>query len=183
MSTTHAAMGALLAVPVVWAAPDLAPVAALAGYAGGIFPDLDVVYYHRRALHYPDYYWLLALPAAAFAAVQPGPGSVAVAAFLLAAAVHSVADVLGGGLGLRPWKDGDDRGVYLHSRGRWIRARKLVRYDGAPEDFLLAAALSAPGLVVFGRRVRAVLLAGLVASALYALVRKRIPEYTPERFR
>jgi hypothetical protein len=174
MSTTHAAMGALLAAPVLWNAPELAPAAALAGYAGGLFPDIDVVAVHRRTLHFPDYYWLLAAPAVVLVVLRPAPATVAGAAFLLSAALHSVTDVFGGGPGLEPWSDDDDRGVYLHSRGRWLRARGTVRYDGAPEDLALAAALTVPGLTAFGGTVRWVLLAGLAASALYTVFRKRL---------
>jgi hypothetical protein len=176
MSTTHAAMGVLLVAPLALVAPELAAVAALAAYAGGVFPDLDVVYYHRRALHYPVLYWPPALAAAVAAALWPGPATVAAAAFFAAAALHSAVDVLGGGLGLRPWENDDDRGVYLHPQGRWLRARRLVRYDGAPEDFVLATALTIPGLVAFDGPVRVLLVGGVVASLGYALVRKRVVE-------
>jgi hypothetical protein len=174
MSTTHGAMGALLAAPVLWNAPELAPAAALAGYAGGLFPDVDVVAVHRRTLHYPGYYWLLAAPGVALAALRPAPATVAGAAFLLSAALHSVTDVFGGGPGVEPWAEEDDRGVYLHSRRRWLRARGTVRYDGAPEDLALATALTLPGLAAFDGTVRWLLLAGLAASALYTVFRKRL---------
>ncbi len=98
MATTHAAAGLLLAVPLTVVAPDLAPVAALAGVAGGVFPDLDLlVGVHRKSLHFPDYYWVGAVPALAAAVVVPGPAVVAVAYFFLSAAVHSVADAFGAG--------------------------------------------------------------------------------------
>jgi len=182
MSTTHAAMGTVLAAPLVWIAPEFATIAGVAAYAGGIFPDLDVVYRHRRALHYPAYYWLLGVPVVGLAVLFPGPATVAAAAGLLSAAVHSAVDALGGGLGLRPWATDDDRGVYLHPRGRWLRAREVVRYDGAPEDLLLAAALTVPAALAFDGPLRVVLLAGLAVSAVYVVVRKRVPELTPDRF-
>lgn len=51
MSPTHTAMGILLALPLVVAAPELAAVGALAGIAGGAFPDLDLlVGEHRKTL-------------------------------------------------------------------------------------------------------------------------------------
>lgn len=180
MSTTHAAMGVVLVVPLLGVAPEFGAVAGTAAYAGGVFPDLDVVYRHRRALHYPAYYWLAALPATGLAALAPGAVTVAAAAGLLSAAVHSAVDVFGGGVGLRPWANDDDRGVYLHPRGRWLRAREVVRYDGAPEDLLVVVALTVPAALAFEGRLRAVLLVGLVVSAVYTATRKRLPAMTPE---
>jgi hypothetical protein len=179
MATTHAALGALLALPVAAAGPEVAAPAALGGFVGGLFPDLDVVWPldHRKSLHFPEYAWLVALPAAGYALLRPGPLSVGVALFALAAAVHAVSDVLGGGLGMRPWLADDDRGVYSQFRGRWYAPRRYVRYDGAPEDLLAVCLLSLPGLLVFGPPVRHLLIAGLVVSVAYATIRRRLPDW------
>ena len=177
MSTTHAAAGTLLASPLVALRPDLAPVAALAAMAGGVFPDLDVaVGIHRRTLHFPVYYWVPTLLAAAAAAVAPGPATVAALFFFLSAAVHSVSDVFGGGTDARPWEGKSDRAVYVHALGKWLPPRRYVRYDGAPEDLALVTALSVPGLLAFGPPVRTLLLAGIAVSVAYAAVRKRLPD-------
>ena len=177
MSTTHAAAGALLASPLVALRPDVATAAALAAMAGGVFPDLDVaVGTHRRTLHFPVYYWVPALLGAAAAVVAPGPTTVVAWFFFLSAAVHSVSDHYGGGAEARPWEGTSDRAVYVHARGRWLPPRKLVRYDGAPEDVVLAVALSVPGLLAFGPPVRTLLWAGLAVSVAYAAVRKRLPD-------
>lgn len=178
MNTTHAAMGSALATPLVAVAPELAPIAALAGFAGGVFPDLDmVVGEHRRTLHFPVYYSLAALVTSAAALVVPSAISVAVAFFLLSAALHSISDVAGGGLELRPWEPSDDRGVYLHPAKRWVAPRRWIRWDGAPEDLLLAVVLSVPGLWLFGERIRTLTLLGLGVSVLYTAFRKRLPDW------
>lgn len=177
MATTHAAVGLLLVLPLTVIAPELAPVAALAAIAGGVFPDLDLIAgVHRRTLHYPDYYWLGALPALGLVVVAPRPETAAVAWFFLAAAVHSVSDAFGAGTEARPWERTSAEAVYLHSRRRWIRPRYWVRYDGAPEDFLLTLVCFAPGLTQFGPTVRRLSLAGIAIGAGYMLVRKRLPE-------
>jgi hypothetical protein len=180
MATTHAALGALLALPVAAAAPDLATPAALGGFAGGLFPDLDVVWplEHRKSLHFPEHAWLVALPAGGYALLRPTPLATGVALFALAAAVHAVTDVLGGGLGLRPWLADDERGVYSHLRGRWYPPRRYIRYDGAPEDLLAVCLLSVPGLLAFDPPARWALLAGLAVSAGYTAVRRRLPDWT-----
>lgn len=177
MATTHAAVGLLLAIPVAVVAPELAAASALAAIAGGIFPDLDLfVGVHRRTLHFPDYYWLGAVPALAAAALVPTAATVAVAWFLLSAAVHSVSDAFGAGTEPRPWQRTSAEAVYLHSRRRWVRPRYWVRYDGAPEDYLLTVLFLSPGLVAFGPTVRRVALTLIVAGGAYTLVRKRLPD-------
>lgn len=179
MTTTHAAVGVLLAAPLALVAPEFAAVAGLTAVAGSVFPDLDVAFEHRKTLHDPVLYWVAALPAAGVALLAPGPATVGAAVFLGAAAVHCVTDVAGGGLGLRPWEVDDDRGVYDHLRGRWIAPRRWIRYDGAPEDLVAVVALSVPGLVVFDGPVRALLVAGVAVSVVYTAVRKRLPEWAP----
>ncbi|WP_251328168.1 metal-dependent hydrolase [Haloplanus pelagicus] len=177
MATTHAAVGLLLALPLTVVAPELAPPAALAGMAGGVFPDLDLVAgVHRKTLHFPDYYWFGAFPALVGAALVPGSGIVSVAFFLLSAAVHSVSDAFGAGTEPRPWERTSAQAVYLHSRNRWLSPRYWVRYDGAPEDYLLTVCLLSPGLFVFGPTVRRVAFAFLVVGGAYTLVRKRLPD-------
>jgi hypothetical protein len=114
MATTHALAGMALAS----VATLFAPVAVVAAGAGGAVPDLDTPGRHRRTLHYPVYYSLAALGLLAVAFVVPTPATVALAAFVGAAAVHSASDVLGGGLELRPWEGTSDRAVHDHYHGR-----------------------------------------------------------------
>ncbi len=180
MATTHAAMGVLLATPLLWVAPEYAVPAALGALAGGVFPDLDLgVLEHRKTLHYPEHYWPLAAAAFGAAVAATAPLTVAAAFFFLSAAVHSVTDALGGGLGERPWIEDDHRGVYSHCRDRWVRPRRWIRYDGAPEDLAAAVVLSAPGLALYGGLVRRLTLAMLAVSVVYTLVRKRLPDLDP----
>ncbi|MFC4357592.1 metal-dependent hydrolase [Halobium salinum] len=181
MVTTHAGAGLLLALPVALLVPELAPVAGLAAFAGGAFPDLDMlVGQHRRTLHYPALGWVPAVPAGAAAIVAPGPVTVAVALFLLAAALHAVSDAFDGGLADRPWEQESERAVYYHVGDRWLPPRGWVRYDGAPEDFGLSAVLLVPGLFLYGDLVTSLSLGGLVVAAVYTAVRKRLPDVALE---
>jgi hypothetical protein len=181
MATTHSAVGLLLATPVALLVPELALPAALAGLAGGLFPDLDLlVGTHRKTLHYPAYYWLVALPAVAVAVAAPAAPTVGIALFLLSAAVHSVSDVFGAGLEARPWEGTSQKGVYLHAQSRWVAPRRLIRYDGAPEDLAAAAVVAVPGLVLFDDRIRLIVVVGLAVSAVYVAVRKRLPAWILE---
>jgi hypothetical protein len=92
--------------------------------------------------------------------------------FLVSAALHSVTDVFGGGLELRPWRGESERAVCDHFRGTWISPRRWVRYDGSPKDLLLAVGPAVPALLVYGEHVRTVIFALLLVSGGYALVRK-----------
>ncbi|AGB37760.1 hypothetical protein [Natronococcus occultus] len=197
MAPTHAFAGLALAAALTLVAPQFAGVLAVAAIAGGVFPDLDLYAGHRRTLHFPVYYWLLAVPASVVAVLVPTDATVTVAVFLLAAALHSFMDVFGGGLELKPWRESSDRAVYSHYHGRWLAPRRWVRYDGSPTDLVLAAVLAVPGLVVFDGIVRTVTIALLAVGVGYVLVRKplvvvaewlleRLPEpvleYLPEQF-
>ncbi len=178
MAPTHVLVGLVLAAAVARVDPALATAAAVGGVAGGVAPDLDMfVGQHRRTLHAPVLGFVPALATGAVALARPTPPWVALAVGFLAAAVHPASDVLGGGRELRPWERTNRDGVYCHAAGRWLRARYVVPYDGSLRDALLAALLSVPVVVTFTGPVRYVAVALVLAGGLYALVRRRIPDY------
>lgn len=176
MLPTHALAGMVLALPVAVLAPEFAVVAVSAGFLGGVLPDLDLYVGHRKTLHYPAYFSVLSAPVVASAVLVPTAMTVAVAVFLIAAAVHCVADIFGGGLELRPWEATSERAVYDHHRGRWIIPRRWIRYDGSPEDLVLSMLLSVPLLVVLEAGLRWVVLGSLVVAVLYTGVRRFLPD-------
>jgi hypothetical protein len=178
MVTSHAVVGVALTAPLLVVAPELAPVAALAGFLGGVFPDLDLlVGTHRKTLHFPLVGWLVALPALVAAALVQTPATVVVAAFAVAAAVHAGMDALGAGEELRPWERTNPYAVYLHPRGRWLRARYWVPYDGSPHDLAVTLVGALPGRLFFSGTVRLLCALAVAVAAPYTLVRKRLPPY------
>lgn len=190
MATTHALAGGALAALVAVFAPEYASVAIPAAIAGGVFPDLDLYAGHRKTLHFPVGYWLLAGLASVAAFVSPGPLSVGVGLFVFAAALHATMDVFGGGLELLPWEGTSERAVYNHVAGRWHRPRRWIRYDGAPEDALLGSLFAVPTFLVADVSVRWVVLGAVLVSVGYATVRRWIPslatfavEFVPDSFR
>jgi hypothetical protein len=178
MVTSHAVVGVALTTPVLLVAPELAPTAALAGFAGGVLPDLDLlVGTHRKTLHFPLLGWAVAVPAVAVAALFQTPTTVALAAFAVASAVHAGMDAFGAGEELRPWERTNPNAVYLHPRKRWLRARYWVPYDGSPHDLAVTLVGALPGLVFFSGTVRLLCALAVVVAAPYTLVRKRLPPY------
>lgn len=174
MVTTHALAGLLLAIPVAFVAPEFATVAAVAGFAGGVFPDLDMPGQHRRTLHFPVYYTVAALAVGVAALLAPSTWTVGGALFLGAAAGHSLTDVFGGDLQLRPWEGAGDRAVYSHYHRRWWRPRRWIRYDGAPEDAVATLALGLLALAAYDGVFDAVIAATIVVGLVYAFVRRRM---------
>ena len=175
MNPTHNAVGLLVGLPVLWTVPELAVVAGIAGMAGGIIPDLDVVIgRHRRTLHYPVGYWLAALPLVAVAIWQPTTLTVAAAVATLSMAVHSGMDWFGGSNELRPWLRTSQQAVYLHATQQWLRPKRWVRYDGAVEDLLLACVASLPALL-YPAPIPAVAAVNVAIAVAYTLFRKRVP--------
>nr|WP_193788104.1 metal-dependent hydrolase [Haloferax larsenii] len=197
MATTHALAGVALGTAVWALVPEAGIIPVLAAALGGLFPDFDLYAGHRKTLHFPVYFSALAVPALAVAAVNPTTTSLAVALFLAAAAVHSASDVLGGGLELKPWLGTSDRAVYDHWNGRWLKPKRLIRYDGSPEDLALTLVLAVPPVVVFDGLVELLVIAAVAISGVYVLLRKpmvvvaerlvaampdHVLDHVPERF-
>jgi len=179
MLTTHVLIGLALATPVLAVAPELGTAALVGGAVGGGFPDADMYTVHRRTLHFPVYFAALSVPAIALAAIVTTPATVGLALAVVAAAVHCCMDALGGGLELRPWKGTSERAVYDHYRGRWLPPRRWIRYDGAPEDFVLGLGIGVPLWFLLEGRFELFVAVLLTISAVYAAVRKRLPDLAP----
>lgn len=176
MATTHAAMGLALAAALYPFAPELASAAAVGAIIGGLLPDLDVVFEHRKSLHYPVFYGGPTVVFAGVFVLTPSGLTAATGFFFLSAWLHSATDIIGGPPDLRPWERTTNKGVYVHALGRWVPAREFIRYDGAPEDLLLLIVFALPGLVVFDGVIWWATVTGLVISAVYVLLRKQIPD-------
>ncbi|AFZ72302.1 hypothetical protein [Natronobacterium gregoryi] len=172
MATTHVFVGLVLAAAVTATTPEYAVPAAIAAIVGGLFPDLDVCARHRKTLHFPVYYWVLALPVSLVAFFVPTTATVAVAVFLLSAAAHALSDHVGGGLAARPWEGSSRRAVYSHYHGRWLEPRRWVAYDGSPGDLALAGILAVPALFVFEGSIHSLVVTMLVVSIGYAVFRR-----------
>lgn len=182
MLPTHALVGLALAAPTVAVAPEHAPVALTGVLLGSTLPDVDLYAGHRRTLHYPVGYTVAAAAVGLLAVVVTTPALVGAAFLLLGAALHCRLDRYGGGLELRPWENGSERAVYDHVRGRWRAPKRWIRYDGSPEDVLLAVGLAGPLLVVLDGPFRWVVGGALLVGLSYGLLRRRLANAAPMVF-
>lgn len=182
MLTTHVLAGLALSLPVVVLAPELAPAAIIAGAIGGALPDFDMYAGHRRTLHFPVYYSVLTVPALGLAVLAPNLLTVGLAIGIAAAAVHCLMDVFGGGLELRPWEGRSERAVYNHYSDSWVAPRRLIRYDGSPEDLLLAGSFAAPTLVLLDGPVLILVVLLLAVSFVYVVLRRWLADLAPAVF-
>jgi len=182
MLPTHALAGVAIATPLALSTPELAPAALGGGLVGGVLSDLDMYAGHRRSLHFPTLYLVLAVPATLAAAVLTAPATVAAVLLVVAAALHCRMDVYGGGLELRPWEGTSERAVYDHVRGEWRSPRRLVAYDGSPGDLALSVAVGLPLLVVLEGVFAAVVAVGLVVAVAYAVLRRPLANLAPAVF-
>lgn len=179
MATTHVFVSLALVAPVAVVVPELSLPLAVGAVLGGLAPDVDLLLEHRRTFHFPVLGLAVTVPMVSIAVVVPSSPTVAVAAFVATAWLHAASDALGGSPEMDPWTDPTERAVYDHLRDRWIRPRRWIRYDGAPEDAALAVVLAVPALVVFDGWLTAVVLGGIVVSLGYALVRRRLVDWLP----
>ncbi|MFB6252746.1 MAG: metal-dependent hydrolase [Halobellus sp.] len=164
MASTHGlASVALAAVLLPFAPTQAAPLVLAAALIGGTAPDLDVFAAHRKTFHYPVGYTALAAGVGGAHAVAPSPIVGLACVAVAAAAAHSWSDVLAGSVETEPWNPTTERAVYNHALGGWHRPRRLIRYSGAVEDFLL-------GFVCAGVAVAAPATSPTADSGLIGLV-------------
>ena len=159
--------------------PEYFLAAVAAGYIGGLFPDLDLVFNHRQTLHFPVIYTALSIATVSLSYITQNSYIVLSSYFVVSAAAHSWVDILGGGLEERPWEGTTDKGVYSHSLDRWFPPLQIIRYDGAPEDFLLALV---SGVALFHLlngypEAQKVVIASVMIGGLYSLVRKKLLDF------
>ena len=172
MTPNHALAGLTLALTAFQWRPELAGVAAIAGFVGGTFPDVDSrLGQHRETLHYPAYYGVLAA------------GFVAAAWVLGSASVWSTAAVVGtylfGAAALHCYTDyfvaiekpddesSGDGVLYLHPSDRWIGPMEIISYAGSPGDLFVGFVLAVPPLLVYDGVAFGLTVLSLAGSVLY----------------
>lgn len=181
MVFTHMLFGIALAAIVSSVFPISPSALVAAGLVGGALPDGDMLLTHRKTFHFPVMASVVAL--LLLGASQFSDATVIVLLFVgsSAAAMHSVMDILGGGKEMRPWRETDDRAVYNHATDRWIPPLRVF-YDGSVPDLLLAVSLGGVAGWMLPRRLWPVIVAVVLVSVLYTVLRRAVTKWIPEQY-
>ncbi len=179
MLPTHVLVGIIIAAPLLVFAPETANIAMIGAIVGSLLPDLDMYLNHRRTLHYPSGNSIAALLSILLVSLSQNPLLIGIAFFCIGAAVHSRMDRYGGGLELRPWEATSDRAVFDHVSGRWRSPKRWIRYDGAPEDVLLAILLGMPLFTFIQHPIRWLVVAVVLIGIIYGILRRRLARIAP----
>lgn len=182
MATTHGFVGALLALPLYFIAPELFLTGLIAAFIGGVFPDLDLYHGHRKRLHYPIYYNVAVIATLPALLLYTSVSTVFIWFFLAAAGLHCFTDRFGGNKDSRPWQSDSQKAVYSHYHGRWWSPREWIRYDGSPEDFIVLLVASIPIILVLEGLLQQVGLLLVGISFFYVVFRKKGMEVIPNSF-
>lgn len=174
MGITHMLAGVLIALPFLSVFPDHTMSLFIVGMIGGIFPDFDLYTGHRKTLHFPVYYGIPGVVLGIIGLVTMEFFVLLAFIFVSAAWLHSVMDILGSGIELRPWEGTSNKAVFDHHNKKWIQPRRVISYDGSPGDLFLAAALGIPLLIGFSPPVDSYIGVLLVIGIVYAVCRKRL---------
>lgn len=181
MVFTHILVGILIGAFYSTVHPEAASIAVIAGLFGGGFPDVDMLFMHRKTLHYPVIFSLLSVAGAIAVVIAPLPVIVLFFIAMTAAAVHCMMDTLGGGKEMRPWEKTDDRAVFNHVSGEWITPRRLF-YDGSIYDLAISLAASVLSWLLVPEGYRQIILLLLILATVYVALRRWITEKISDEF-
>jgi hypothetical protein len=181
MIFTHVLLGALIGAVYSLLASDYTTVAVFAGILGGGSPDLDMALTHRKSFHYPIISSVIAVIAGVLVVLVPSVWTVFLFFFLLAAAVHSVTDILGGGKEMRPWLEMDERAVYNHITDEWVRPRRII-YDGSISDLAISVITAAVLFYLLPSSFDPLIATILGLGIVYAILRRWITRQISEEF-
>jgi len=166
MTPNHATSGLLLALTVTRWHPELLTVVAITAFIGGVVPDFDAKLEHRKTLHYPVYYSILAGLFLLAATVVDAQVLVIGAYFFAAATLHCYTDLFVDIEKASDEPDGDGI-IFVHPVDRWVGPVTLVRYAGSPEDLLIGLLLVVLPLLEYEGVPFALTLIAMAWSVLY----------------
>lgn len=189
MAPAHVLFGLLVGLGVSGGAVDQGILAA--AVTGSLVPDFDFLLKHRKSLHFPIYGTILGCLITVNGLIFELYVLIVIGTALLCVGVHSVLDIFGGVLGLRPWEKDSGNLVYNHYEDSWISNSDIsfgVGYDGSPLDLLVTTVISFTLILSYSNTtLRAFVLLLLLIGCLYSVLRKRLVQavlilvnYTPK---
>jgi hypothetical protein len=177
MTSTHGIIGLCLGYIAIILGIPLPEYALLAGLIGGIFPDLDLLKNHRKTFHLPVYYPISFLAILSIYLIHNEVVFLYIGLFLLSATIHTLIDVISGGLAPVEFKKTKAFPVYSHYQEKWI-SHKIIRYDGSLEDFSTSLIAGFAALYVLNGAFIYITFFLLMISTTYFVFRMRIHRYS-----
>lgn len=173
MTATHMLLGMLLGYILGFIQPDIAPYLLIIGFIGGMLPDIDIAFKHKRSLHFPFYYSLIVAITLTSTIFFSSVEAVMAFTFFGAATLHCLTDVFAGSLETALGRQENEKTVYLHPENRWINSVNLIRFPGAPEDLMLSLLIGVPLLIVIQGPLEWLTAATLALGTAYSVMRFR----------
>jgi hypothetical protein len=180
MIFTHIMVGVLVgAVVSLFSSNPVVLVAA--GAIGGSVPDLDMLWTHRKTLHFPVGFSLASVLLGLVYVLSNSASVLVLATGVVAAALHSLMDILGGGKEMRPWEETDDRAAFNHVTGEWIAARRIF-YDGSVPDLAIATVSGVAVVRILPSAFTSPIVLVVGLAVVYTLLRRYITERIPAEY-
>lgn len=138
MFPTHVIKGLIICLPLFYYYPEFSTMIYISAIVGFTVADLDLfIGKHRKTLHYPFVSLILGIVSVPIFIIFTNTVTLFMLVLLWGVSIHSLFDVLGGGVEDEPWEATEDRVVYNHLQDSWMDARRIIPYDGSPRDFIL----------------------------------------------
>ncbi len=176
MYTTHILIGMLIGSSAKFWAPEFVFYAVIGGIFGALIPDLDIKLVHRKTLHMPVYYSILAVLVCSTLLISVNTFNLFLSSMSISLAVHSVGDVFSGGLAPQEEKKIAKYPIYDHLRNKWI-SKPVIRYDGSPEDTFISLVSGLATIQLLTGYIRYLAVLMILLSLIYYTFRRRFHLY------
>jgi hypothetical protein len=180
--TTHLFLGLVIGATASFVFPVSLTVLTVAAVAGAMLPDLDVLFEHRKTLHYPVVSLAASLFLVSATFLTTHFAVVAAAVFTFSVFLHCAADLMCNGIGPDPWKHDWEHGVYNHVTGEWVAPVRWLDYAGSTRDLSLMLALMPLPLLVYPAWIQTGMIAVAVFSILLSMFQPYAPRVAPDWF-
>lgn len=165
MLPTHILAGGTLGLILSILEPQLQIPLIMAGMIAGVVPDLDMLHKHRRTLHRPIQYSLSFGILILVYYLTMETFLLLLSSFTGSLVLHTTSEILGQGKTMNSNLKKDQRCVYNHVNGRWIKPLRLIKV-GSFKDLLSSLILSIPLLIIVSNRAITALTLSILLLAL-----------------
>jgi hypothetical protein len=139
---------------------------------GALLPDLDIKLIHRRSLHFPFIYPIIAV-------IMYFSSFYHLSALFISASLHCVMEIAGNDAG--EFVEREKGALYNHLTREWISGFCWIKEDGGFRDLLVLSILSGISLIISSSLVIGLITALSVISGLtYYTIRDRVEEIFPD---